>query len=490
MWDRYQQAVLDFVANDANHLVVQARAGSGKTAVVVAGLELLPPQGTSILCAYNTTIAEELKNRAPSYVAVKTLHGLGFQALKFNLGRRKVEYVNSKGRDIAFKITSAYAYNSRRRIELKEAASAVAKLSSAAKNHAATSLEDIESLAYNYGYYTADLDPATASELAVKCLQTATADPYNVDFDDMIYLPAKLGLSPIQYDFVVVDEAQDVNPAQLWLTRAACRTRYLAVGDSRQVIYGFRGADTQALGRTAAELSAHVLPLSVTYRCSRAIVDHVRHMIPGLQDFEARPDAPDGEVVERDTNFMLGPFGARPDDFILSRLNEPLVKICLALLKNGIPAVIAGRDFSRGLSALLRRSGASTPNELRRWLNSYTEREIAKAEKHEQNDAQDQLETILDQAAALRALSLSVDSISELQTTLDTMFNEEPRSDVVTLSTVHKAKGLERNRVWLLSDTFNWDRCTHDEENTYYVGCTRARTSLYLVNDILTKERD
>src|SRR5262249_47785764 len=96
-----------------------------------------------------------------------------------------------------------------------------------------------------------------------------------IDFDDMIWLPVVLRLSVWTYDRVFVDETQDLNAAQLELALRACRAkgRILAIGDDKQAIYRFRGADSNAVERIIRRLSAKVLPLSVTYRCAQRIVE-------------------------------------------------------------------------------------------------------------------------------------------------------------------------------------------------------------------------
>ena len=67
-----------------------------------------------------------------------------------------------------------------------------------------------------------------------------------IDFDDMIYLPAKLGLVKKSFDLLIVDEAQDLNPAQHELVVRGSK-QVLAVGDDKQAIYGFRGSDSNSI---------------------------------------------------------------------------------------------------------------------------------------------------------------------------------------------------------------------------------------------------
>jgi len=97
-----------------------------------------------------------------------------------------------------------------------------------------------------------------------------------IDFDDMLYLPLRSKCTFDKKNYVFVDEAQDTNGVQRALLRRMLAPpphgRLIAVGDPSQAIYGFRGADANAMSALREEFSAVVMPLSVSYRCSRAVV--------------------------------------------------------------------------------------------------------------------------------------------------------------------------------------------------------------------------
>src|SRR5699024_6605050 len=111
------------------------------------------------------------------------------------------------------------------------------------------------------------------------------AEQGNIDFTDMIYVPVVNGLAVPAYDLVSVDEAQDYSRLALEFTLALAEAgaRLVFVGDPRQSIFGFAGADRQALTRTADRLSARVLPLSVTWRCPRRHVELARLLAPEIE---------------------------------------------------------------------------------------------------------------------------------------------------------------------------------------------------------------
>jgi len=88
------------------------------------------------------------------------------------------------------------------------------------------------------------------------------------------------------YDLVVVDEAQDMTASQLQLAIQSCRKggRIAIVGDDRQAIYSFRGADSKSLDRLKGILKAKELGLTTTYRCPKRVVEIASRYVP---DFRA-----------------------------------------------------------------------------------------------------------------------------------------------------------------------------------------------------------
>jgi superfamily I DNA/RNA helicase len=95
-----------------------------------------------------------------------------------------------------------------------------------------------------------------------------------IDFDDMLWLPVILGHKFSTLDWLFVDEAQDTNDIQIEILERSLghSSRFVAVGDPHQAIYGFRGANSDALDKIVARFACRTLPLSVSYRCSKAVV--------------------------------------------------------------------------------------------------------------------------------------------------------------------------------------------------------------------------
>ena len=162
-----------------------------------------------------------------------------------------------------------------------------------------------------------------------------------IDFADMIFLPIYHGWIRPKYSTVIVDEYQDMSPMQLLMAQQLAKDGLIVVGDDRQGIYGFRGADTTFAQRIREEMSADELTLNVSFRCPKRVAEVARGIV---SDFEAHGNNADGEVVELDdTDYSQLIELAEEGDVILSRYNAPMVGIVLRLLRAGKPACIKGR---------------------------------------------------------------------------------------------------------------------------------------------------
>jgi superfamily I DNA/RNA helicase len=93
------------------------------------------------------------------------------------------------------------------------------------------------------------------------------------------------------------------------------------------------------------------------------------------------------------------------------------------------------------------------------------------------------IEQARDIAETLKALTQDTKGMPDVETRINTMFQDtdETSKPCVILLSVHKAKGLEWNRVWLLTETFRKGKGI-EEDNIWYVAVTRSKQSLFLVN--------
>ena len=310
---------------------------------------------------------------------------------------------------------------------------------------------------------------------AMAILERSAEVTHIVDFADMCWLPVVRQLRVWAYDRVFVDETQDLSPSQIELLLMCVkpRGRICVIGDDRQAIYAFRGADVNTIPNLIKRLRARVLPLSVTYRCALAIVKLAQTEVA---DFQAAENAVEGEVVSVTSETMM--VSAQPGDMIISRANAPLMACCLKFLKAGKRAAIKGKDVGEGIIRLIEKSETVTVPSLVKWVEEWKTHEVARLLELERptDEVTDRYECVL-------ALTEGVKTVAEVIDRARTLFigdKENGVHDRITLGTTHKLKGLESDRVWMLEDTYR-RQMGGEEANCWYVACTRAKRSLFMV---------
>jgi DNA helicase IV len=300
----------------------------------------------------------------------------------------------------------------------------------------------------------------------------------------MIYLPLAWDLLTKDYQLVVVDEAQDMTKAQLEIVQRVCDGRLCFVGDDRQAIYAFRGADTGSLDRLKTELNALELPLTTTYRCGQSIVERARLLVP---DFEAGPANPVGIVEDVEDGDLLQL--VKPGDFVLSRLNAPLVSLTLRLLRNGVRARMAGRDIGAGILSILKRCKVESWTPVTDALNAIDAWERKMTTRYASFGELQLVDQTRDQADMLRALMEDADTMRQVMANCDHLFTDDPDATHVVCSSIHKAKGLEAQKVYLLWDSLYRRGVNQEEQNLEYVATTRAISYLGIVRGTPSLQR-
>src|SRR5574338_517808 len=457
-WSEYQKNIFKDIAKGEGHTVVIARAGSGKTSTIVEGFKYLPKGRKTLMVAFNKSIAEELEQRAPSYVDTMTLHSLGFRAIKQSFGNVVLE--NDKSRTIVEDLIGKDP-------DLWEVNQSICKCVSLCKGFLFDTPAKIGDLIDQFGIETFEYSRDKFIELVIKTLSLCKSQKMVVDFDDMIWFPFVYRLNVGKFDVVFVDEAQDLNQAQIAMVLSVCKMdgRIIAVGDPAQSIYQFRGADSEAIPNFINKLKAKTLPLSVTYRCPKKVVALAQGIVP---DIEAHDKSPEGYVVDMDSAELLK--SVKPGDFVLSRTNAPLIKYCLQLLKAGVPANIQGRDIGANLLYFIKKSKAKTINSFIKYVNDWRDQEVERLITQKKNT-----DICVDKAECLLNLCEGILTIADLKETIDKLFNDVNDTAKVIFSTTHKAKGLERDRVFVLAGTYRKSGTGGEEDNLWYVAVTRAK---------------
>lgn len=191
---------------------------------------------------------------------------------------------------------------------------------------------------------------------------------------------------------------------------------------------------------------------------------------------ESAANAPAGSVDSLDTY--------SPSDFpataaVLCRRTAPLVRFALDALARSLPCTIAGRDIAGGLIALLERQHATSVDDLRTRLYDYRKDKCkALFGKGKASEAA----ALADRISALLVLARGATSVAAVKAKLEELF--APGRDLLHLSTIHRAKGLEWETVFILDfdelmpSPWAKPEELEQEHNLIYVAQTRARLHL------------
>jgi len=500
----FQTKVFEDIAYGTGHTVVDAVAGSGKTTTLLNGLFQIPPGKTACFCAFGHDPAEELKNRCPvGGVDINTTHSFGSRAVKKRFKFSRIDKYKLKNLAISL-LGDPNANPEQLNEELSERIDQLCKAVSLSKQCLAHDEESLEELIDDFGleFLTEDERKDHLSDEVLEskrmnfihmCLRLqhmSKTSTSTYDFDDMIWLPVVLNLPMDQFDLVFVDETQDLNKCQMQLVLKMIKRngRIIAVGDERQAIYLFRGADQDSMSNLVTALNAKRLPLSVTYRCAKKVVQYVKDNINGMDHLQAAENSDEGEVVEATYDDMLK--NAKPGDFIISRVNATNVALATKLIVNNQACNIRGKDLGDYFKYFIKRSKAKNIVEFLDYLMNWEEEQIEALLKRKKKpvNLDAMVENIKDRAACMHMLAKGCDDLKAMTDKITNLFTDQEEENIIILGTTHKLKGLERNQVWMLLDTFKVGKDV-EEDNLFYVACTRAKKKLNVVRGPMKEDK-
>jgi hypothetical protein len=314
--------------------------------------------------------------------------------------------------------------------------------------------------------------------------EVVSVEPVEIP-DNYVYDLTVEGCHDFYANGILVHNCQDLNPVQHELAdRLNPHGRTIAVGDSFQSIYAFRGADIQSMSRLRDALDARTLPLTVTWRCPASHVELARELVP---DLEASPTARQGTIL-RTIDVDAAIDAAAPGDLVLCRANAPLVRSCLKLIGRRRRATMRGRAFGDSLQAIARDVSGDTIEDFQRLLLAWEAKEIARLDRRD--GTEHLIEATRDKAGALGAIAETCGSPAEVPGVIATLFDDGPPEGRVTFSSVHRAKGSEAGTVLLID--LPYPARTRDgrpvppaelgqRRNLSYVARTRSKDTLVLI---------
>lgn len=451
--------------------------------------------GSIFLGAFNTKMANELKARTRNMpnTEASTFHSFGFRQIRNALeGLARVEVKSNKVGDlIKAHIESTNSPYLWKALPTISAIVSMAKQEGFGVDGITRPLDQLddrrwEGMIKHYGLdyqLPSYVELPEAIDLAKKILNQSNENPVEIDYDDMIYLPLMYDMPMQQFDWVIIDEAQDTNNVRREMARRMMKdsSRFVAVADNFQAIYGFSGASHDSLDRIKRDMLAEELTLSVSFRCPKKVIEMAQEYVSDIKPFE---HSKEGSVEEMPYEEMLRQ--VEPGDAIICRVNKHLVSTFFSLVRSGKAAKIEGRSIGKNLSTLASRWKIKDLSELPAKLETFRKREVEKAEL-EENTAR--VELIEDQVSTLlilleRAKADRITTITRFKEMIDNMFADDVSDGkgIITLTTVHRAKGLEWDNVFLLyrrdlmPSKFARKQWEKDQENNLiYVAITRAK---------------
>lgn len=369
----------------------------------------------------------------------------------------------------------------------------------------------------------AGLSPAKNLELQ-QAYEDAKIKAQRVDWEDVLVLtlgmlraePRALAHVQQQYRFFTVDEYQDISPLQHALldTWLGNHSDLCVVGDPNQTIYSFTGATSEFLQNFGSRYpDANVIQLTRNYRSTQQIVSFANRLTTNSATVD--PLRSQGEIglaprmlsfatVSDECAALAGSIrskidqGVKPSDIaVLYRVNGQSEAIENALTVAGVDYQVRGgeRFFNRPeIQSAIRsvRAEAVSPtdkplyqvvSDICRSLGWQTQQPTEKGSAREKWESLNSFLAITDELAEGSTVSDFAKELDERQRS-----QHEPIKAAVTLSTMHAAKGLEWELVFVIGLTegyvpityANTDAEIREEQRLLYVALTRARKELTL----------
>ena len=494
---KYQEDIFDFVKHGHGNAVVEAAAGSGKSWTLINCVNMIDEDKSILITAFNRDIVNELKKKTKGKdnVSAMTMHSLGLQMLQRNFPDESLTLDEFKYRTfINTNLNQLSSINifSLSKGDLARYRENIYKLVDFGRYYTCETVKDLELIEERYGVEII----ADEKEVAVEIINWGKNDLSTIDYTDMIYLPNILMCKPIglKFDWIMVDEAQDLSVAQrdILLKCVKINTRILFVGDSSQSLYSFSGADPDSFKKILELPNTISLPLSISYRCADAIVENAQTIEPKI---EKNSDGRAGEV-KRECRLDE----VQDGDMILCRNNAPLMKVYVEFLRMNKKAFIRGKDIGINLKNAVKRTGEELLNVDMKRKGVFTKlyaslfdsiNELIAKSNITYADAVESsiISNKIDIIKALEILSEGLTTSEELIERIKGIFSDKKKNEGISLSTIHKAKGLEAENVYIVCDSLmpskqakkKWE--IEQERNLMYVAYTRSKNKLGFISE-------
>ena len=494
---KYQSAIFDFVQHGQGNAIIEAVAGSGKSTTAIKCLDYINCNEKVLLTAFNNDIVKELKSKVGKRknIAINTIHSVGYGILLSNYYNvidkepQKNKYTKYIRQNI-YTLSNDY-YDQLDKKNKEKYINNIIKLVDLGRCYMCENIDDMSFVETKYSiplYYN-------EKEIALAVMEWGKSNIEYIDYTDMVWLPNVLNCKPNHsiYDWIICDECQDLSVADRMILFRCTKmsTRMLFFGEKYQCIYSFKGGDYRSFDELKKIPNTISLPLSISYRCPQSIVNFVKKFNGNI---EARSDAPIGSI-----KYNISTDEIKDGDMVLCRNNAPLFQLYCDFIKNGKTAYIRGKDIGLSLKEIIQKTKEkklSTNLTERGVFPSLYDDLISDIDVIMKKNGvtldmaleYENISNLYDKIIALEEISSGLKTAEELIERLISLFSDEKKNGA-QLSTIHKAKGLESNNVFICCPSLlpsknakeDWE--IEQERNLEYVAYTRAKENLSFLDE-------
>lgn len=519
IWAPQQVDIFDHITKDRGHLIVEAGAGCAKTSTLTETVWRMGSQKWPLMAslAFNRHIRDEMqpimphhfdtykgKERLVNELVVDTIHAICCKACKATFHNWQWNYVDADGwkyKNIVRKIFDEREIKGKdekqRWIWHYECIDMVSRCQLSLLDPAE---ENILALQVHFGKLsTMPIDQMSA--VVEQAMQTGLRQAnWKITFDDMVWLAGIGKLNLPSFAYVMIDELQDLNPAQqsAVLQLLAMGGMMIGVGDTNQSIYGFAGSSINGIDdfknhlRVASGKQITSLPLMTCYRCPTEVVKLANNIVPELMASSFAKQGLIDTIDDAETAYEK--IGWDQGDMWVCRTTAPLIEQALSLIRQDIPCSVLGRDIGSQLGDILddlEDTEGYAFTAIANMIDDYQQTQMEKLV--EKGASQMTIASMTDRCESLQLVygratrQYSISDAEGLKVYIDSLFSSEKKAGAVTLCTIHKAKGLEESRVMILRpDLLPHPKATQpwelkQERNLEYIAITRSKEELYFV---------
>lgn len=486
----------------AKNLMVYAYAGTGKTTTMEWALQGKIPKGVTpseeqeniikamkkmdrrktIYMAFNNAIVDDAKGRMPVWCPVQTCNSFAYQAWLAHCGKDRPKMEKWKTSLLLKDVAAHLSWKERLGIQ-----ETVVKIVSLMKG-TLTYGDDISKVQAMLDLYGVDYTPQEL-DYAIKVFDKSIVTTAIMDFDDQFFFPLHYDIPVEEKTLVVVDESQDLNLAKqrMAMKFAGKNGSICVIGDPFQSIYGFAGADPEAMNRMRAGFGDNVvvLPLTITRRCPKAVVRQANRWVP---DLRAADDAAEGTVMNSDYDTFFENILTSDSEsiMILCRLNAPIMGLVFKLIAKGRRAFIQGRDIGSGIINTVKKEEPVDISDVIRKFDVLTNNAILRESAKEFAD-QVKIEMLQDRNTCVSILASKSSTVADFYENVEMLFADRGKPGDIRASSVHRAKGLEAKHVAIYDHDklpyrkFMIGAQAQQEKNLAYVADTRSQEILEYV---------